>query len=209
MGRARFAFVAIPAAVACNAVLDVGEPVVVGEGSEGRPAPDEDPPAGAVAACGNGTLEPGEQCDDGNERPGDGCDACVVECSAMGELADPSTGSCYLLAGRARQETWSRAADACAAWGGTLAALASTDELALVQSRIDTDTWIGASSVAGAFAWVTGEPFRFAPWASGEPSAEGCVLLAGDLTGFAVRPCSDALSWLCERPPAGTSRTHP
>ena len=31
-------------------------------------------------ACGNGTVDPGETCDDGNQLPGDGCDArCVAE----------------------------------------------------------------------------------------------------------------------------------
>jgi len=43
----------------------------------------EDPlscPQDCAAVCGNGTLEPGEQCDDGNTTSGDGCSAtCQVE----------------------------------------------------------------------------------------------------------------------------------
>jgi len=32
--------------------------------------------------CGNGIIEPGEDCDDGNRHPGDGCsEVCVVECN--------------------------------------------------------------------------------------------------------------------------------
>ncbi|UCC31887.1 MAG: DUF1565 domain-containing protein, partial [Phycisphaerales bacterium] len=33
-----------------------------------------------VSPCGNGVVDPGEQCDDGNTQPGDGCDAtCQIE----------------------------------------------------------------------------------------------------------------------------------
>jgi cysteine-rich repeat protein len=39
--------------------------------------------AACIAVCGNGTKEPGEQCDDGNILPNDGCSsACVFEASA-------------------------------------------------------------------------------------------------------------------------------
>ena len=34
----------------------------------------------ALAACGNGVLDPGEACDDGNTASGDGCSAtCTIE----------------------------------------------------------------------------------------------------------------------------------
>jgi large repetitive protein len=39
---------------------------------------------GASTTCGNGTLDPGEQCDDGNQTPGDGCSAtCQNEVEAV------------------------------------------------------------------------------------------------------------------------------
>ncbi len=46
------------------------------------------------AVCGNGIVEPGEQCDDGNTTNGDGCDAtCHVEpcytCSGMSSVCTP------------------------------------------------------------------------------------------------------------------------
>lgn len=47
------------------------------------PGPDAPPPQ----ICGNGVLEPPEQCDDGNTDAGDGCDAaCDVEPSVCGDL---------------------------------------------------------------------------------------------------------------------------
>jgi cysteine-rich repeat protein len=35
--------------------------------------------ADAAPVCGNGVLEPGEECDDGNDIPGDGCYLCQIE----------------------------------------------------------------------------------------------------------------------------------
>ena len=51
-------------------------------------------------SCGNGILDPGEQCDDGNIVPGDGCSQfCGVEVTAGGDhvcaLIDPSTVRCW------------------------------------------------------------------------------------------------------------------
>jgi cysteine-rich repeat protein len=38
--------------------------------------------------CGDGTLDPGEQCDDGNKTDGDGCSAgCQLESAAVPTLA--------------------------------------------------------------------------------------------------------------------------
>ncbi len=40
---------------------------------------------GGIASCGNGTVDPGEQCDDGNLLNGDGCDAnCRLEGAVCG-----------------------------------------------------------------------------------------------------------------------------
>jgi cysteine-rich repeat protein len=47
-------------------------------------------PLDAQAVCGNGVIEPGEQCDDGNTAPGDGCSAtCQLENGGPGD-----TGCC-------------------------------------------------------------------------------------------------------------------
>jgi cysteine-rich repeat protein len=43
--------------------------------------------------CGNGLMEPGEQCDDGNNIPGDGCTNCTIDadCSAACTLNENET----------------------------------------------------------------------------------------------------------------------
>src|SRR2546423_13956170 len=50
-----------------------------GSGSDGQVQRRADG-GGTAAACGNGTRECGEECDDGNKMAGDGCDAsCRIE----------------------------------------------------------------------------------------------------------------------------------
>jgi len=55
---------------------------------------------GPVGCCGNGILDPGEQCDDGNTNNGDGCSAtCQIEtgwqCPAPGQVCMPcGTNAC-------------------------------------------------------------------------------------------------------------------
>src|SRR6185295_13136490 len=47
--------------ISADALTDQGPPPIDGVGGLGR------------TLCGNGVLDPGEQCDDGNKTPGDGC----------------------------------------------------------------------------------------------------------------------------------------
>jgi len=72
-------------------------------------------PCTAVAVCGNGIVEPGEQCDDGNTTPCDGCSAtckteacgngrieCAEECddgSLNGTAGDPCDANCHVIKG--------------------------------------------------------------------------------------------------------------
>src|SRR5690606_34137279 len=39
--------------------------------------------------CGDGALNPGEDCDDGNTSQGDGCDVCTLEPGSFDSCADP------------------------------------------------------------------------------------------------------------------------
>jgi len=57
---------------------------VVSKSGPQKPAPAVTPPA---AACGNGFLEGGEECDDGNTASGDGCSsACRIEGTSAPQL---------------------------------------------------------------------------------------------------------------------------
>jgi cysteine-rich repeat protein len=72
-------------------LLDIANDSVVGTGrlkkNGGKTSAEFTIEKGAVPVCGNGTLEPGEQCDDGNMLPGDGCDAaCQTEVEVVTEL---------------------------------------------------------------------------------------------------------------------------
>jgi cysteine-rich repeat protein len=56
--------------------------------------PPEDPPPEPDPYCGDGTLDPGEECDDGNTRDTDGCDRdCTYSCTEDPECDDSSVCS--------------------------------------------------------------------------------------------------------------------
>jgi cysteine-rich repeat protein len=198
---------------ACNGILDVGDPDVQGPEDERRT---RDSAAGAGGSgekdeptCGDGAIQQGEECDDGNTSPGDGCDACVVECGIAPEFKDETTHTCYRHGGQDVEETWEDAEARCEEWGGALAVLTTTDELALVQVHIRADTWIGGRGGEDGLTWVTGEPWEFASWAPDQPAGEGCVAIEGDLAVFVLRDCSAALRYTCERrPPSKTPQKH-
>jgi hypothetical protein len=127
-------------------------------------------------------------------------------------IEDPGTGSCYMFF--ASPLSWDQARVACAALGGHLAALTSLTENELA-SRIALaeDVWIGAGDQfsENSFVWVTGEPFAFDHWRSGEPnnggdSGEDCAVAEGEnnVPGEGClwddRDCDTPSSYLCERP---------
>ena len=70
--------------------------------------------------------------------------------------------------------SWSDAKSACETMGGHLVTINSEAEQAylvdLVRSSTKKNMWIGASPENGNFKWVTGEPFAYTNWASGEPN---------------------------------------
>ena len=81
-------------AIGCGArSLDPNEPVGTGgtgghstpggsTGSDARPGLPPIPVVPTSVDCGNGILDPGEQCDDGNRSSGDGCTAlCQIPCN--------------------------------------------------------------------------------------------------------------------------------
>ncbi len=181
----------------------------------------------SLNGCGNGTLEPdNEECDDANLVENDTCTAgCKVRCTGEGSIATnsdtyvhPVTHHCYLQSYDPNSK-WADAANDCVAWGGTLAALTTTQEisdLAGLLNNTGEDVWIGGDDTAadGTFVWLTGEPWTYtngnAPWEShaigaNEPNGgngENCVEIykSGRLNDDS---CNNQENWMCERPPAG------
>jgi hypothetical protein len=103
--------------------------------------------------------------------------------------------------------TWAAAQTECEAQGGHLASVTSLDELNFLSTRIEGRAWIGASDVAseGAFTWVTGEPFGFTAWGTGEPSdtmaMANCVAFLVDLSAWDDVDCAGLRMALCEVDP--------
>jgi cysteine-rich repeat protein len=187
---------------------------------------------GIVPPCGDGSLDPGEECDDGNVMEDDGCDArCVVECSCptcfKGTQEQPV---CY----RFGETQGSRALGeaACIAWctdGCELAQVHDEAELAAINAGLQAlgtqgtaRIWVGGVRVASDFTWSDGTalPADSTLWfmAGGtcpveptnlDPPENGIILwdCPDDDLGFSYKLAdhneASALPHLCERRPAG------
>jgi Lectin C-type domain len=152
------------------------------------------------AGCGDGHVDPGEECDDG---PGNSDDAaaaatCTSACkrraicgalaSSNGAAIDPATGHCYVA--WPGPVTWAAAQQRCLASGGTLAGADSPAEEALLESLAGGSArWVGlrASNSDGDCAQVSGAGFNDAPcgWPatgllpSAAPSSAGFICESG------------------------------
>lgn len=190
------------AAAGCNELIGAGEPEVVGEEEA---APDKDGESGSEPEplCGNGVVDPGEECDDGNDAQVDGCDGCVISCGPAPEFFNFATDKCYRL-DEESLTSWDDASAACKAWGGELAVPSNVDELAAIQQRVRKNTWIGGfdASGDGKFEWVTGEPWIISLWAGKPPAASGeptCLLIEGEMLTVRAEPCATPSAFVCEQ----------
>lgn len=163
--------------------------------------------ASTSGLCGNGVIEPGEECDDQNNFPNDGCAGCVVDCEGKGSFKDPGSHHCYWL--DSFKLPFSQATLTCKLRGGYLAAITSAAELDAVDAHVQEDTWIGGNDLVleGVYVWSDGEPWSFAPWKLGEPSGDvddhDCIKLTGPGPAFDDVDCDQKRASLCERPPIG------
>jgi hypothetical protein len=162
------------------------------------------------ASCGNGTVDPGEQCDTGaanSDDPAVTTATCTSMCKSRapcGTLSgssaakiDPSTGHCYVA--WPGPINFASAQRDCQSRNGTLAVVSSAAENGIVNSVSGLQqTWIGLEITHGAtdsFHWVDGEPYAYSAFAPGEPNngsanggrAEDCV--ARTILGWADLPC--------------------
>ena len=74
---------------------------------------------------------------------------------------------------------WDDVESLCESGGGHLLTVTSEEEWLFVKDLLQNGTkkcyWLGATDVEteGTFLWVTGEPFEYTDWASGEPNNDG------------------------------------
>jgi cysteine-rich repeat protein len=91
--------------------------------------------------CGNGYLEPGEQCDDANVVDGDGCDSlCQVPCGMLWETTIPSPALDVLPT----------VVDLAVGPNDEIVVAGLTDAQT---AEVDNDIWLGAWSSAGEPLW--------------------------------------------------------
>ncbi len=91
--------------------------------------------------CGNGYLEPGEQCDDANLVDGDGCDSlCQIPCGMLWEASIPSPAEDVLPV----------VVDIAVGPEGEIVVAGLTDAQT---SEVDNDIWLGVWSSAGEPLW--------------------------------------------------------
>jgi len=158
-----------------------------------------------MGSCGDGTIDPSEECDPGATSSA-ACVSCKVVCSGSFEHEDAITHHCYLYDGSVLR--WNDAQASCKAWGGDLAAVGSGPEYSFMLSFVSKATWIGANDVAveGTFMWTTQEPFVFTSWDTGDPQdtnhSVNCVSIGSALT-WQDRPCGSTQCSVCERAPLG------
>lgn len=133
--------------------------------------------------------------------------ACVLLCGLLGQASraaaapiqwkveDGGNGHFYNVVGVTRGISWTDADEAATNRGSGwhLVTITSAEENAFVYSLVAgkpqfwvvgdggaaTGPWIGVkrAGLAGAFSWVTGEPFEYTNWAPGEPAAGDRVTL--------------------------------
>jgi cysteine-rich repeat protein len=178
--------------------------------------------------CGDGTIEPPEECDDGNLVDGDNCaSSCAVECTAKPNAAatERRGDHCYQLFENAL--AWTEARDYCRTMIGAgydLAAVRDEDERDFVDGTVDPGgtIWLGGTddplfdpdAARGAFVWINGEIWDQASedlWDDEEPNGgngENCVELVTQSLGedndrLNDALCTNPLGYLCELTPAG------
>ncbi len=96
---------------------------------------------------------------------------CGVACADSSKLVNPANGHSYQ-----RFDTgmsWTSAKTACANLGGHLATITSQAENDWIWTNLGASgsIWLGGtdSAVEGTWTWITGEPWNYSNWGSGQP----------------------------------------
>lgn len=159
--------------------------------------------------CGDGIVQPGEECDPAAAAPPGGtCDAsCKVQftCNGAGEFEDGASKHCYKLV--AQGVTWPTAQAGCAAWGGYLAVVESDAEQTLIKSKMSGDTWIGAWEGGmndGTTVWESPVPnCSYKHWKVNEPNdvTKDCVTIHNGDGLWYDDDCGMNKHYVCEKAP--------
>lgn len=162
-------------------------------------------------SCGDGVIDPAEECDDGNGEVTDGCAGCKVTCDdntvdAIGlKFTDPSSHHCYIY--NDNSTDWMTAKATCEAIPGFyFAALSSAEERAFILSNpVVSGAWVGATDEVNEDEWVwsNGESWEFTPWEADPMNggSENCLRFQFD--DLIAEDCTTQHQVLCERDPVG------
>jgi hypothetical protein len=156
-----------------------------------------------VVPCGNGTLDPGEVCDDGagNSDDPQKTATCTTQCKkrvpcgsvagAGGARIDPATGHCYVA--WPTLTSWEGGEKDCLNRGAHLVSITSKAEDDIVKAlTIATPSWIGILSAGAQNVWSNGESNAYTAFAAGGMAmgANACVISQSGGAGWTDRDCS-------------------
>jgi cysteine-rich repeat protein len=199
--------------------------------------PDLDPPVvpsdASASVCGNGIIEPGEECDPGPDGAVPGCSIdCRIECDAgegLPSYVDRASNHCYFQL--SAEGGPFEAGSACARHRAHVVTLGSPPEGTALQKNLEVfekvTYWLGEHAdppdAAGLYSAVIDEP-GFVRGDVGQQSlkkrkCQGCYAPAAlkdsgdggacltwplrDPTSWSATSCEDSFATLCEREPAG------
>ncbi|GDX83361.1 hypothetical protein LBMAG42_51720 [Deltaproteobacteria bacterium] len=212
----------------CDGLVDDADPGVVGTTTWYEDSDGDGYGSGAVSivACEapSGYVAGARDCDDSDSGLGpcpgdDDLSVCPTHTGTDDGLVPAWTGGCdetlgffeydgHCYFGVEYADSWGDARTSCLAAGGYLAVVTSSGEHAAVDA-LASRPWLGScdDDVEGTWAWVTGEPWSYAPWAPREPNGgegESCLEDYGVTDGWNDIPCDSntfGQGYVCEFEP--------
>jgi hypothetical protein len=101
--------------------------------------------------------------------------------------------------------TWSDAHDQCAAVGAYLMVPSDDTENSIIQDSgeldVGSDTWIGASQAASAWAWADQSPYSYQKWTTNPPAGTNQCARVHTNDKWDPDTCTNTHPFVCECPP--------